>query len=126
HYVRDSAGLVTRIEDPRAEVYTDLALDARGRVAAVEHSDGTWSRFTYRKDGELLEAANEAATVKFTKDRLGRVLGETQGDVEVRSFPGAGPRTRIESTMGAAFDFARDINGNLASLSIGMPERGWV
>jgi RHS repeat-associated protein len=125
-YTRDAAGLVTKIEKSAAGVHTDLTLDARGRITAVEHSDGTWSRFVYRKDGELLAANNQAATVQFKKDRLGRVLTETIGDVEVRSFYAAGWRTRIESTLGAAFDLGRDPTGSLTSLSIGLPQQGWA
>jgi RHS repeat-associated protein len=125
-YARDAAGLVTKIEKPAASVHTDITLDGRGRVTTVEHSDGTWSRFAYRRDGELLEAANEAATVKFKRDGLGRVLTESVGDIEVRSFHAAGHRTRIESSLGAAFDLGHDPSGNLTSLSIGLPQQGWV
>ena len=126
YYTRNPAGLATKIEKPGSGVHTDLTLDARGRVTAVEHSDGTWSRFAYRKDGELLEAANEAATVKFKKDGLGRVVSETVKDVEVRSFHATGRRTRLESTLGGAFDFGRDATGNLTSLSVGLPQEGWL
>jgi YD repeat-containing protein len=124
-YMRDAAGLLTMIEKPAVGVHTELKFDARGRVTAIEHSDGTWSRFAYRKDGELVEAMNEAATVTLKKDRWGRVLTETVGEVEIRSFHAAGRRTRIESTLGAAFDFGHDPSGSLTSLSIGLPEEGW-
>jgi RHS repeat-associated protein len=125
-YMRDAAGQVTRVEKPAAGVHTDLTMDSRGRVTAVVHSDGSWSRFAYRKDGELMEAANEVANVRFKKDGLGRVLSEAVDDVEIRSFHTAGQRTRIESTLGAAFDLGRDPTGNLTSLSVGFPEQGWA
>jgi RHS repeat-associated protein len=125
-YTRNAAGLVTKVEVPAAGVHTDVQVDARGRVIAVEHSDDTWARFTFRKDGELVEATNYAATIKFKKDGLGRVVNESVGDIEVRSFHAAGHRTRIESTLGAAFDLARDPTGNLAAVSVGHPQRGWI
>jgi RHS repeat-associated protein len=125
-YTHDSTGRVTEIEKRAAGVHSDLKYDSRGRLTAVEHSDGTWSRFAYRKDGELVEAANNTATVKFKRDGLGRVLTEAVGDAEVRSFHAAGQRTRIESTLGAAFDLGRDPAGNLTSLSVALPQQGWV
>jgi RHS repeat-associated protein len=123
-YTRDAVGLVTKVEKPG--VLTDLTLDGRGRVIAEKHSDGTWSRFAYRKDGELVEAANDAAVVTFKRDALGRVVSETQNGVEVKSHHAAGHRTRVESTLGAAFDLGRDPAGNLRSLSIGLPDQGWT
>jgi RHS repeat-associated protein len=125
-YDRDRAGRVTRVEKPHAQAHTELKLDPCGRVVAVDHADGTWAKYVYRRDGELIEAANESAVVSFKKDALGRVVSETVAGVEVKSFYGGGARTRVESSLGVAFDLLRDPAGNLEGLSIGLPERGWV
>jgi hypothetical protein len=106
-YERNASGQVTKVEKPTAGVFTELTMDARGRVIAEQHSDGTGAKFTYRKDGELVEASNDAATIKWKRDLLGRVVSETQAGVEVKSHYAGGHRTRLESTLGAAFDLAR-------------------
>jgi RHS repeat-associated protein len=122
-YRRSAAGWVTRIDrsgDPRARI--EQAHDARGRVVEIRHGDGSWARFGYRGDGALVEAANPALTVRFQRDGLGRVVRETQGDVEVLSTYAAGGRATLRSSLGAALAVKRDALGNPTALIGGARE----
>jgi RHS repeat-associated protein len=118
-YHRNAAGWATKIEKAKARLWTEYAHDNMGRVVSVKHSDGTWARFGYRKDGELVEATNETTSVLFDRDGLGRVTKEIQGDVEVRSFYTGGFRTRLESSLGAGLAVERDTFGNPTAISLG-------
>jgi RHS repeat-associated protein len=117
-YRRNAAGWETKVERPGAGVETLYEHDVRGRVTFAGHSDGTWARLAYRKDGELVEAANQTTTVRLVRDGLGRVTKELQGDVAVLSFHSGGFRARMESSLGADLALARDQFGNPTSIAI--------
>jgi RHS repeat-associated protein len=98
-YKRDRLGRAVRVTRPIG--HTDTAYDSRGRLAEQKHSDGTWARFEYREDGLVTVAANQSATVRFDRDRAGRVIREVQGDDWVQSkYDTAGERSVMETSRG--------------------------
>ncbi len=117
-YTRDAAGRVTSVERASGLVTSHL-YDLAGRVTAVEHSDGSAENYQYRLDGELEEAANDsAATIKFERDALGRVIKEWQGeDYWVASeYNPMGLRTKMTSSLGAIQTIERNIMGDVTRL----------
>jgi RHS repeat-associated protein len=116
---RNAAGWTTKVTRTGAGIETTYGHDARGRVVAAKHSDGTWARYVFRKDGALIEATNHSATVRFVRDALGRVGKEIQDDVEVSSFYACGFRSRVDSSLGARMVVARDLLGNPTSIALG-------
>jgi hypothetical protein len=79
-----------------------------GRVLVVAQSDGSGHVFTYRADGELVEAKNAGTTVKFERDALGGVVKEFQDEhwVETRYGP-TGLRVKMKSSLGAEQEIQR-------------------
>jgi RHS repeat-associated protein len=118
-YRRDKAGRVVKVEKPRARTHTEVTLDLLGRVTAVGHSDGTFAKFSHRRDGFLLEATNQSTTVTFDRDAMGRVLAEKQAEVSVTSRYSGGFRTAMESSLGANLKSRRDGFGNPTVIDIG-------
>jgi RHS repeat-associated protein len=118
-YHRNAAGWTTKIDRSKARPFSEYTHDSMGRVLSAAYWDGTWARFAYRKDGELVEASNHTTSVLFERDGLGRVVKETQGDVEVRSSYVGGLRARLESSLGAGLTLQRDTFGNPTAISIG-------
>ena len=78
-FKRDKTGRVVEVERPDRRV-TKYDHDVVGRVLAVVQSDGSSHIFSYRADGEMVEAKNGTATVKLERDALGRVVKEFQDE----------------------------------------------
>jgi RHS repeat-associated protein len=115
-YERDAAGRVTKVKRANA-MHTLYMYDGVGRVTGVNHSDGTIEKFEYREDGELMMAKNEATTVIFERDLLGRVLSETSDGNTIESmYDISGFRKSIKSSLGADLDFTRNIMGDVETL----------
>ncbi|MFY1831921.1 DUF6531 domain-containing protein [Myxococcus fulvus] len=99
-YTHDKAGRVVKVSRP-GDRTTEYGYDASGRVVAIKHSDGGEAAYTFRLDGELLEARNATATVTFERDALGRVLEERVGEDWVRSsYDTLGFRVCLRSSKG--------------------------
>jgi len=77
-YVRDALGRPTTIYRGDMLHGSEYAYDTAGRLTTVTRRDGPNEAYRYREDGALLEATNDAATVVFERDLLGRVTKETQ------------------------------------------------
>jgi len=105
-YQRNKAGWVTTQQKP-SEKIVNYEHDATGRVVKMLYHDGTESTYTYDK-GELAEARNEDAVVKFERDILGNVIKENANGNEITTtYDILQRRTKISSTLGAdiALDF---------------------
>lgn len=103
-YERDRAGKVMRTQRPGGR-WSEYEYDLRGRVTRAEHSDGSWETFSYNKNGQLSEAVNEVATVKFVRDKAGRLVKEQCGNYRVETvYDESGNRSRISSSLGASID----------------------
>ncbi len=99
-FEHDPAGSVTLVRRPDG-AEERIAHDAGGRVTRVERSDGTFEAFRYREDGALTEAANEAVTITFEHDAMGRLVLEQRGETWVRSrYSPTGQRQVVESSEG--------------------------
>ena len=51
--------------------FTKYGYDACGRITEVLYSDAKKETYTYRSDGELVQATNESATVQFERNVMG-------------------------------------------------------
>ena len=121
---RDKAGRVTKVFRP-ASLETKYAYDPAGRVVGVEHSDGSAEAYAYRKDGELVEAKNDAATVKMERDLLGRVVRETVGDDWIASeYNALGMRVRLRSSKGLDQRIERNAVGQMTGVRAAVARAG--
>jgi RHS repeat-associated protein len=94
--------------------------DALGRLIGVEHHDGAKETYTYRADGALLQADNDDTSVRFERDLLGRVIKETQGELEIENaYDRQGMRVRMRSSLGADVSVTRNSNGDVLSVRAG-------
>ena len=115
-YARDKAGRVAKVFRP-ASRETKYAYDPASRVVGVEHSDGSAEAYAYRKDGELVEAKNDAATVKLERDLLGRVVRETIGEGWIASeYNALGMRVRLRSSKGLGQRIERNAVGQMTGV----------
>src|SRR5262249_25984621 len=93
-------GRIRRLLRP-GDIATEFEYDAGGRVTRVKHSNGSAETYTYRADGDLVRAENDAACVTFERDVLGRVVREVTGDDSVASqYATLGRRVRLRSSRG--------------------------
>lgn len=118
-HLRDPLGRVVKTLLPDLRMIT-YSYDAAGRVIGVGYPDGTKAEFHYGPDGRLVRAKNDAATVAYERDALGRVRTETIDDVVVESgFGPDGLRSSGRTSLGAEWWAAFDPLGDLDALSIG-------
>jgi RHS repeat-associated protein len=97
----NAVGWITKVDRP-ARKFTKYNYDACGRITEVQYSDGSNETYTYRSDGEILGADNEAAKVKFERDVMGNVLHETVNDEWIASeYDAFSNRLKIASSQGA-------------------------
>jgi RHS repeat-associated protein len=100
-YERNGAGWVTQVLRPAGK-FTRYGYDAAGRVTEVLYSDGKTEAYAYRPDGELMQAVNETAAVKFERDVMGNITKETVNSEWIASaYDVFGNRTAITSSLGA-------------------------
>ena len=111
-YVRDAIGQATKVIGPgnKASIYH---FDKGGRIVEVERPGGDKDIFHYDLSGNLIEAINGDATVRFTRDALGRVIEEWQNGHLVQSSYGDFGRTNISSTLGANININWNKEGNV-------------
>ena len=123
-YERDAAGRTTLVRraDKRETRYTRDALD---RVLTIAHSDGSSEAYTYRADGALISAQNDASKLVFERDSIGRLLRELQGDEWVSSsYDALGQRAQLRSSKGLFQRIRRNDMGDVLAIEaevIGVP-----
>ncbi len=124
-YKRDAASQVARVHRASGMI-TLYEYDALGRVIGVKHSDGSGEKYAYRRDGELSEAINDYAEVRFERDLLGQVLTEHQGIHAVTSvYDALGMRIDVRSSMGTHVQYERNIMGDVLSMSANGTSEKW-
>ncbi|MET0405405.1 MAG: RHS repeat-associated core domain-containing protein [Cystobacter sp.] len=122
-YQHDAAGRLTQVIQPSGRTRR-LSHDNAGRLTRVDYSDGTFSTFRYRADGSLVEAENESSRVTLSRDKLGRVVAESQSDGEVTSrYSSTGHRVEVESTLGTNQKWMRDAMGAVTGVTHTSPGR---
>ncbi len=115
-YTRDNSGRVVRLERASG-VVSFFDYDPAGRIVSVKYSDGNEEKYVWRKDGELMEATNGSASVKFERDSAGRILREIQGESWVASeYDALGFRSSIRSSAGAYQRISRNTMGDVTSM----------
>ena len=118
-YVRDPCRRVARINRPGSR-YSLFNYDVMNRPTKIFHSDGNFESYEYRKDGELIRAANAQTTTVFERDPLGRVLKEVQGEHWIASkFDAIGSRISIQSSLGLNQAIKRNNRGDAIRISTG-------
>jgi len=118
-YDRDAEGRVVKVNRPLGQ-FSEYEYDDAGQVIKVKHHDDSEELFEYREDGELLVAQNAHQKIQFEKDALGQILKEIQGAHEVISqYDVMGRRIKIQSSLGANIDIARNMMGDAEKVSVG-------
>ncbi|WP_136668189.1 DUF6531 domain-containing protein [Flavobacterium sp. H122] len=123
-YQRNGKGWVIRTQRPENK-WTEYEYDALGRIILASHSDSTWESFAYNKLGQLLEAKNQDVTILLERDKMGRVIKETQtsgfmgdeGFSIVSEYDRNGNRTKMTSSLGAEVQNTYDKKGFLEKIA---------
>jgi RHS repeat-associated protein len=98
---------------------------ALGTAGSLKHVDSQEQvlgeeKYEYRKDGELVSAANGTCTVKLERDILGRVVREVVGEDSIESEYGPlGLRMRMRTSKGHVLDIERNVVGDVLALRAG-------
>jgi RHS repeat-associated protein len=115
-FTRDALGRVVRADGP-AGSFTEYRYDPANRVIERKHADGSKDWFTYRDDGDLLEAGNAATVVKLERDAVGRVIREQQGDDWVAfEYDLLNRLTATRSSRGADIAIERNVRGHVTAV----------
>lgn len=118
-YERDYTGLVQtmRLNNDNRQI-TTYGYDEGNRISEITRPDGAKDEFEYNVSGLLTKAINDAATVEFTYDKLGRILKEScNGNEVISSYNKQGLRECISSNLGAEIHYGYNQQGDLTSIS---------
>lgn len=116
-FIRDPAGRTIRINRPDTR-YTLFNYDSLNRLTQVRHSDGTFKQLKYREDDELIEASNNAITLRWELNALGQPLKEFQGEHWLASeYDAHNLRTRITSSFGLNQTITRNARGDVIKIA---------
>ncbi|WP_158512429.1 HYD1 signature containing ADP-ribosyltransferase family protein [Flavobacterium covae] len=107
-YQRNANGWVVRTQRPENR-WSEYQYDALGRIVRAHHNDGTWESFAYNKLGQLLHAKNQDVSILLERDKMGRVIKETQtsdfkgdqGFTIISEYDRNGNRIKMTSSLGA-------------------------
>ena len=115
-YARDAAGRIIATSNERHEV-TSYERDVLGRVTRETQPDGSSRSFTYDAAGSIAEADNGDVPITYTRDYLGRVLKEIQGEAWIEStYDVLGNRIRRRTSAGDHLAFRYDANSLLSGV----------
>lgn len=118
-YIRDSAGRITKVLRP-ANRWTGYLYDGLGNVVKEEQYDDTFTAYHYNADGLLIEALNEEGKIELKRDRIGRIIKETQGGHSIdRIYNDKGFCIGLTSSLGADIQMGYDKYGDLESMQAG-------
>ncbi|WP_394829152.1 DUF6531 domain-containing protein [Pendulispora albinea] len=117
-FVRDPLGRVTTWTRPdKNEV--KVAYDAMGNIVSMKYPDGTEAAFTYDAIGNMLSATNASGTVRWERDRLGRVVRESFNEDWVTSaYNVFGERVQVGSSRGLRQEIVRSPMGDVQRLGL--------
>ncbi|PTD14153.1 DUF6531 domain-containing protein [Flavobacterium columnare] len=107
-YQRNANGWVIRTQRPENR-WSEYQYDALGRIVRAHHNDGTWESFAYNKLGQLLHAKNQDVSILLERDKMGRVIKETQtsdfkgdqGFTIISEYDRNANRIKMTSSLGA-------------------------
>lgn len=126
---RQANGWIRKIAKPGGR-YTLYEYDCTGRVVRTEYHDGSVELFGYDKAGRLSSAVNEASSLYFDHDLLGRVVQErsvVNGHAySVQSaFNRKGQRTAVQSSLGALLNMEYTALGQVAAMHASQDTANW-
>jgi RHS repeat-associated protein len=125
-YSRDKLGRLTAMLRPGGG-RVERSYDEAGRVAEIRYPGGTVDRFSYRADGELIEAANETTSVRFERDVLGRITREWQGEEWIDSeYDAVGRRVAFSSSLGMSTSLDLAPDGAVRAMRTSVADRSWA
>lgn len=118
-YQRDATGKVIKAYRP-GNRWTTFEYNANGALTRAEYNDGSWEMYAYDRSGYLVEATNEHSHLQLVRDVMGRITGETQNGITVRStYRKDGKRSQLTSDLGAELFLTRDVNGAVSDMEAG-------
>ena len=118
-YELDPSGRTIRVNRV-GQSHSLYRYNTSNQVTDVIHSDGSRKNYKYSKNGEVIQATNDATTLKFEWDELGRLVKEHQGDFWVASeYDALGYRSRVQSSLGLDQHIARNKRGDVVNISTG-------
>lgn len=118
-YMRDNAGRITKVLRP-ADRWTNYLYDGLGNVVKEEQYDDTFTAYHYNADGVLIEALNEEDKIVLKRDRIGRIVKESQGEHSIdRTYDKRGFCTQLTSSLGANIQMDYDRYGDIESMKAG-------
>ncbi|MCA9652322.1 MAG: hypothetical protein KC501_20580 [Myxococcales bacterium] len=124
--LRDAAGRVTKVYRPGTGRFSTFEYDPAGRTTKIAHHDGSEESFAYDARGALVEASNAAATVRFERDLLGRVVKEHQGRHWIASqYDHRGSWIGMETSLGARQAMVRNRMGDVIRLTAQKDHERW-
>lgn len=107
----DLAGQCTRTINGAGEL-VEHKRDLLGSIVEQVLPDGRNNRFTYDKSGRLSAAINADCEVRFERDAIGRLVGESQNQHWVRyALDPLGATTQMQTDLGHRVDCELDANG---------------
>jgi len=124
-FIRDAKGRVKSVL--RADItISRYKYDVLDNVMKVEHSDGYAETFVYRPDGELMEASNPFAKIRFERDMLGRITKEWLQEHWVASkYDVFGRRVDIQSSFGISQKIQCNQVGAVEKISLYEGNESW-
>ncbi|MDG1333780.1 MAG: hypothetical protein P8P74_15695, partial [Crocinitomicaceae bacterium] len=117
-YLRNAGGQVSQTVTPDGKKVS-YSYDLLGNVSIVHYDDQTQEVYIYNKAGLLIEAVNENGVVTLERDKLGKVIAETQNGVRIESkYNRLGQRTSLTSDLGADIKISRNKFGRIVNTSV--------
>ncbi len=124
-YDRDAGGRVAQVHTPDG-TSTRYQYDVIGNIQRIIHHDDSQEVYNYDRMGALISATNPNGTVTIQRDDLGRVIQETQNEIEVHStYNRLGQRTQVTSNLGAHVQLTHNKYGELTETQAAQGESKW-
>ena len=115
----NAGNLVTQMVRPGGK-FSRYEYDNCGRITRIAYSDRKVEEYTYRPDGELIQASNEFAVIKFERDVMGNIIRETSNNDWIASeFDFFSNRIATTSSHGANIRSAFNKMGNVSKMEAG-------
>lgn len=115
-YIRNRDGQVIKTVLPGGKhIYHDY--DLGGKLTYNKYHDGYWEAFQYDRSGLLVAADNPATSIAFTRNPLGLITREVQGEHSIDYvYDAMGNLLHLKSSLGADIHQEHNALGFLTSI----------